>query len=329
MTSSTCPVCKSLLLLSTPELQTRELAFGCPRCGAYHTTFEAFSALSELSNKHWTCRYVTSHAIRRRHNPDGPPFLVTTPWLASVWANENLPRPQEQADMFVEFLGTANRVSSDWVRCHPQRLAGILGTADDPTTQDTKGLTYIFDHLTAKGLIEQPTQTPLSTDDGAMLYRLTFDGWERFDELRHRSVDSRVAFMAMGYGDEDVDRAFAAFIGAVGQTGFELRRLDQKPKAGLIDLRMRVEIRSAKFLVADLTGENRGAYWEAGFAEGLGKKVYYTCEGSKFDRVKTHFDTEHLLTVKWTANNMAPALDELKSAIRNDFPIDAVQLDAA
>jgi hypothetical protein len=57
MTSSTCPVCKSLLLLSTPELQTRELAFGCPRCGAYHTTFEAFSALSELSNKHWTCRY--------------------------------------------------------------------------------------------------------------------------------------------------------------------------------------------------------------------------------------------------------------------------------
>jgi nucleoside 2-deoxyribosyltransferase len=108
-----------------------------------------------------------------------------------------------------------------------------------------------------------------------------------------------------------------------------VRRLDQKPKAGLIDLRMRVEIRSAKFLVADLTGENRGAYWEAGFAEGLGKKVYYTCEGSKFDRVKTHFDTEHLLTVKWTANNMAPALDELKSAIRNDFPTDAVQLDAA
>ena len=97
----------------------------------------------------------------------------------------------------------------------------------------------------------------------------------------------------------------------------------------MIDLRMRVEIRSAKFLVADLTDENRGAYWEAGFAEGLGKKVCYTCEGSKFDKVKTHFDTEHLLTVKWTADNMAPALDGLKSAIRNDFPTDAVQLDAA
>jgi nucleoside 2-deoxyribosyltransferase len=98
--------------------------------------------------------------------------------------------------------------------------------------------------------------------------------------------------MAMGYGNAHVDRAFSGFIGAVAQTGFELRRLDQKPKAGLIDLRMRVEIRSAKFLVADLTDENRGAYWEAGFAEGLGKKVYYTCEASKFDKAKTHFDTE-------------------------------------
>jgi len=49
---------------------------------------------------------------------------------------------------------------------------------------------------------------------------------------------------------------------------------------------MRVEIRSAKFLVADLTDENRGAYWEAGFGEGLGKKVYYTCEASNSTRPK-------------------------------------------
>jgi nucleoside 2-deoxyribosyltransferase len=90
---------------------------------------------------------------------------------------------------------------------------------------------------------------------------------------------------------------------------------------------MRVEIRAAKFLVGDLTDDNRGAYWEAGFAEGLGKNVYYTCEGAKFDKVKTHFDTEHLLTIKWIPNNFAGAVDELKSAIRNDFPTEAKQSD--
>ena len=325
MTASTCPVCNSPLLLDVATRATRALAYGCPRCGPYDATFEAVNALGELSNVHWTCRYVTSHAIRRRHDPNGPPFLVTTSWLASVWTNENLPKPQESADIFVDFLGSANRVPTDWVRCRPDRLKGLLGTADESTRQD--GVMYVIDHLRAKGLLEQPAQTQLPADDGTMLYRLTFDGWERFDELRRRAVDSHIAFMAMDFKNEAAGRAFAAFIPAVAQTGFELRRLDQKPKAGLSDLRMRVENRSAKFLVADLTDENRGAYWEAGFAEGLGKNVYYTCEAAKFDKVKTHFDTEHLLTVKWVADNMVPALDQLKSAIRNDFPADAVQFD--
>lgn len=131
----------------------------------------------------------------------------------------------------------------------------------------------------------------------------------------------------MAYGKEATERAFTEFVDAVQQTGFELHRLDQEPKAGLIDLRMRVEIRKAKFLIADLTDENRGAYWEAGFAEGLGKKVYYTCEASKFKKDKSHFDTEHMLTIKWSSDNMSAALDELKSAIRNDFPTEAKQSD--
>ena len=35
-----------------------------------------------------------------------------------------------------------------------------------------------------------------------------------------------------------------------------------------------------------------------------------------------------MLTVKWNPSDMVPALDELKSAIRNDFPADAIQQDA-
>jgi hypothetical protein len=328
MNNSDCPVCKSRLLLPTQEPGTNELVFGCPRCGPYLVTPEALNLLGDLPNKPWTYWSITSHAIQRMRNPAGPTFRVTQPWLESVWANNTFPTPQESADIFIDFLGTANRVPTDWVRCNADHLKGLLGTADEPTRQD--GVMYVVEHLTVKGLIEQPAQIErAAAGAGAMLYRLTFDGWARFDELRRRAVDSRVAFMAMDFKSEDANRAFGAFIPAVAQTGFDLRRLDQKPKAGLIDLRMRVEIRSAKFLVADLTDENRGAYWEAGFAEGLGKKVYYTCEQTKFEKVKTHFDTEHLLTVKWSADDMAAALDELKSAIRNDFPTDAVQLDGA
>ena len=126
--------------------------------------------------------------------------------------------------------------------------------------------------------------------------------------------------MAMGYGNSEVDQAYSHFRDGISVIGVDLRRLDTKPKSGLIDLRMRVELRLAKFTVADLTDENRGAYWEAGFAEGCGKKVYYTCQAEKFDRLKTHFDTEHLFTVKWDLTNMQRAVDELVTAIQYEFP---------
>ena len=88
------------------------------------------------------------------------------------------------------------------------------------------------------------------------------------------------------------------FRAAVAQTGFELRRLDDEQPAGLIDDRLRVEIQSARFLIADLTHGNRGAYWEAAYAEGLGRPVIYTCQHSKFAET-SHFDTNHHLTVLW------------------------------
>jgi hypothetical protein len=248
---------------------------------------------------------------------------LTPGWLQAVWAREKLPGPQEQADILVQFLAGDEVASGDWVSCDPQSMTAILGTADDPVRRETSGFAYVANGLKTKGLIEERQHPGGQT----VSYRLTFSGWERLDQVQRQSVESRVAFMAMGYDNEDVDRAFAVFIDAVAKTGFNLRRLDQKPKAGLIDLRMRVEIRAAKFLVADLTDDNRGAYWEAGFAEGLGKKVYYTCEKTKFHEVKTHFDTEHLLTIKWLSDDFAPAVDDLKAAIRNDFPTEAKQSD--
>ena len=320
---SDCPICNAQLGSPSALPGSDILTLTCPRCGPYLLPDAALLLLQrEIGRKplRWA---ITSHAIRRLQAQGGVPTL-TVNWLQGVWAHGKLPRPQEQADILIEHLAGDDVASGDWIPCNPPTITAItaiLGTADDPRRGETSGFAYVVTGLRDNGLIEE-RQEP-----GAVSYRLTFPGWRRLDELQRQSVESRIAFMAMGYDNEEVDRAFEAFIDAVEKTGFELRRLDQKPKAGLIDLRMRVEIRGAKFLVADLTDENRGAYWESGFAEGLGKKVYYTCEKTKFDKVKTHFDTEHLLTIRWSANDFAAAVDELKSTIRNDFPTEAKQSD--
>jgi nucleoside 2-deoxyribosyltransferase len=88
-----------------------------------------------------------------------------------------------------------------------------------------------------------------------------------------------------------------------------------------------VEIRNARFLIADLTDDNEGAYWEAGFAEGLGKPVIFICEEAKFEEKKTHFDTNHHLTVKWDKGSPQGAAEELKATIRATLPDEARMTD--
>src|SRR3546814_6925901 len=88
-------------------------------------------------------------------------------------------------------------------------------------------------------------------------------------------------------------------------------------RAGIIDNIMRSQIRDAAFVIVDLTHDNSGAYWEAGYAEGLGKPVIYICEKAKFDKAKTHFDTNHCTTVVRSEEHTS----ELQSLMRISYAV--------
>ena len=158
------------------------------------------------------------------------------------------------------------------------------------------------------------------------------EGWAYNDELKRGQADSRKAFMAMKFGDEELDRVFQKTLKpAMEAVGFDLFSLAERDrwKAGLIDDRMRVEIQSSAILLTDLTHQNAGAYWEAGYAEGLGTPVIYTCEKSVFEKQKTHFDTNHHVTIIWDPENLEEAVEDLKATVRATLPdlASAVDLD--
>ena len=94
-------------------------------------------------------------------------------------------------------------------------------------------------------------------------------------------------------------------------------------KAGHIDAIIEDEIRRCRFLIADLSDDNAGAYWEAGIAEGPGKPVIYICR----EGMKTHFDTDHRQTVRWDLNALDDTAKTLKAVIRNTLLGDAKQED--
>ena len=79
--------------------------------------------------------------------------------------------------------------------------------------------------------------------------------------------------------------------------------------------------------LADLTHGNKGAYWEAGFAEGLGRPVIYTCRKQEWDANKSHFDTNHLNTSIWYRENLWDAETRLTATIRATRPAEAKMTD--
>jgi nucleoside 2-deoxyribosyltransferase len=156
--------------------------------------------------------------------------------------------------------------------------------------------------------------------------RLATDGWKRHAELMRGGKGSRRAFMAMAFNEADIRAVYSNYMRpAVKHTDFDLRTTDEDHQtAGPITDRIRVEIRTSRFVVCDLTHGNRGAYWEAGFAEALGRPVFYTCRQDVLDdRTHVdhpHFDTAYQLILPWSLDDIEMAMQKLKAAIRKTLP---------
>jgi len=251
--------------------------------------------------------------------PGRPKPRIDDNQLRLLWT-QPLPNPQRQADLLLLLLGDQGLPMDEYIRRRAEAFCAEIGTRDDPTQGKTSGFLLIMRRLVDLKLIDHESH-PQGPNIGL---RLTFEGWAAHERLRREVLESKTAFMAMSFSNVTLDKIVADhFVPAVAETGFQLYRLDDRPRPGLIDNRMRVEMRAARFLICDLTDENRGAYWEAGFAEGAQKPVFYTHEKAKFSRAKTHFDTEHMFTIRWEESDPSKAAEELKSAIRNEFPADA------
>jgi hypothetical protein len=312
MQNSKCPVCGlELKERGTDKDRGNIRQYHCDKCGKfelYGSSERKIKSESKLNPKiSATLSYVIRKMQKKNEWPLVPPELV-----AQVINNPRLPSPFEQADNLIKWLGDTVDAPGIEIGLDSDRISAIIGASN------LNNLNFVVDSLISQGMISS------SRTDAQRPLTLTFKGWERYEELKKGEASGRKAFMAMPFGNASLDNVFMnCFKPAVKRTGFELVRLDEVPKAGLIDDRLRVEILTSRFLIAELTKGNQGAYWEAGFAEGLGKPVIYTCEQDYFNSKSTHFDTNHHLTVIWNPDNLSEAANDLVATIRATLPEEA------
>ena len=305
-----CPICR----METDKITNGEWRDGtswdCPNCGRYDISGTASACLNSLGP---VTLAALSHGVwcGQQHQTDEP-FQVTST-VVEASQHEQLPTPTEQLDRLVLWIGNTLNSPGKELDVLGGTLRAKIGALDTDTER------YILTYANRLGLVECN-----STVARKYLLRLSLKGWRQYEEIQRGNVVSRTAFMAMSFGNAElkslVDDEFRP---AVEETGFRLNCVNDEPVAGVIDDKIRVDIRLSRFLIADLTDSNNGAYWEAGYAEGLGKPVIYTCSKARWDEGKTHFDTNHCHTVIWDPAAPERASEALKATIRNTFPFEA------
>ena len=182
------------------------------------------------------------------------------------------------------------------------QLSGFAKSIGAPSQELADGL---LEELYGRGLVKM--WNPSGSFDGTpfMNVDLSLAGWEQYDAGKHGQLDGNYGFIAMQFGNSDLDFFVKEIVKPTVKedTGYDLVNMNDVARAGVIDNIMRIQIEGAKFVIADLTHDNSGAYWEAGYAEGLGKPVIYICEKEKFESKKTHFDTNHCTTIPWSRSD--------------------------
>jgi hypothetical protein len=204
------------------------------------------------------------------------------------------PAPAQQAVNIIRFVGDHVLGTGEPLERLPIHFFASVGA---PNPRAAAGL---LKELRDRGMF---TGIDAASAYGSTLLKidLTLDGWERYEAEKHGKTAGNYGFVAMQFDDDVLDTLLNNIVKPWirSELGFDLVDMRDVARAGIIDNIMRAQIRDAAFVIVDLTHDNSGAYWEAGYAEGLGKPVVYICEKEKFDNAQTHFDTNHCTTVIW------------------------------
>lgn len=129
-------------------------------------------------------------------------------------------------------------------------------------------------------------------------------GLERVYELQKNNSQSKKVFVAMKYGKETEplrEKIREAL------DGYDVRIMDEIEHNKQIIPEMLKEIRDCRFVVAELSHRSNGAYYEAGYALGMGKEVIHLCS-RKASKNGLHFDVAQVNTIIYDSIDDIPRL---------------------
>ncbi len=319
LTIEKCPICNNLNSDSCTAQKPDRFKLRCDVCGSFEITKKAASMLLDHDANHngSNQRALISHLVctadRQGQNP-----VITRKWLRNLSEDRRLPNPAARVTNLIRFIGQEVEETGQPLAELPINTPSIIGA---PNRNSAMRLVMeLCDRKMLKGT---------KGDDIALggpelrAIDLTLDGWTEYESSKRGKFAGQYGFMAMKFNDEVLDRFIQDVVGPAikERIGYNLLDMRDVQRAGIIDNHMRMQIRDSAFVLVDLTHDNSGAYWEAGYAEGLDKPVVYICDQDKYDAVQTHFDTNHCTTVLWSLKKPDEFISELVATLRRSLDL--------
>lgn len=140
--------------------------------------------------------------------------------------------------------------------------------------------------------------------------------------LAERMTLSREAFIIMSYnGIDELNHAKLAFEEVCTEAKFAALRLDDYEPGNTYEIKEQIldKIRSAAFVIVDLTESRPNVYFELGYAAALGKRIVLTAK----EGTEVHFDVNGLKRIEWKdfvdlRNKLRPVIKEIEKAFGGD-----------
>lgn len=282
-TSSTCPVCKRSEGVEEKQISQSMAQYHCPVCGKYE--------MSPFVPEIQAPNHKLSAWIREQNERGDPPRFTQEKTIASILAGMPDYRPLEKQLKLLQALERQSKTPGNRVKLNHQKDYP-LAFADNPNE-----LAFYIQALEERGLVISKTTKFPNTAPTVSGVTIAPAGWDYLDKHASDLEEKTQAFVAMSFSDGMQSAWVDAIKPAIERAGYTAYRVDEELHSDNIIFKIMAEVKNSRFVVADVTEQKNGVYFEAGYALGLGVPVIWSVR--KDDADKVHFDTAQYNQIRW------------------------------
>lgn len=325
MSNSTCYFCGSNAAEFDQISYIEERIFvKCPVCGRYEYT----SRFAKPENKDIVAAYLYHHEKEHTENDDLFYYFLGT--------DEEFKR-RKQAPAVPVYHATIEEIKAFYPRTFSQKIERSLLALAKKSEYYGNIVSISDDELCSLLFIRRfdSQGNPLKSEDIKNQYKwirqyfydagytvtagsssstrieLKPEAWKMIEKLQSSIDLNRNVFVSMAFNDDTKETRKAIKAGIIN-AGFSPEFIDEIIHNKQIVPEMFRLIRECRFLILDISDPNYGAYYEAGYALGLGKEVIVTCSQEVFHKeyetdeekkymkyLKPHFDVAQKQILVW------------------------------